>query len=94
MSVAACIAIALTYVQLAAEDEQLTSKLDTFKADIIQQKNERIKLIAEKEELAEKAGMIANTVLLGDFKCTKEDFEKMVSENEKLNTKLKNYFYS
>ena len=79
---------------MAAEDEQLTSKLDTFKADIIQQKNERIKLIAEKEELAEKAGMIANTVLLGDFKCTKEDFEKMVSENEKLNTKLKNYFFS
>ena len=72
----------------------MTSKLDTFKADIIQQKNERIKLIAEKEELAEKAGMIANTVLLGDFKCTKEDFEKMVSENEKLNTKLKNYFFS
>ena len=80
--------------KLAAEDEQLTSKLDTFKADIIQQKNERIKLITEKEELAEKAGMIANTVLLGDFKCTKEDFEKMVSENEKLNTKLKNYFFS
>ena len=80
--------------QLGAEDQQLTEKLDNLKSEIIALKSEKIQLMAEKEELSERAGMIANTVLLGDFKDTMEEFEKKISSNEKLDTKLRNFYYN
>ena len=39
--------------------------------------------MAKKKELSERAGIIANTLLLGDFKDTMEEFEKKISSNEK-----------
>ena len=80
--------------QLGAEDQQLTEKLDNLKSEIIALKSEKMQLMAEKEELSERAGMIANTVLLGDFKDTMEEVEKKISSNEKLDTKLKNFYYN
>ena len=62
--------------QLGIEDQQLTDKLDNLKSEIIALKSEKIQLMAKKEELSERAGMITNTVLLGDFKNTKEEVEK------------------
>ena len=80
--------------QLGTEDEQLTQKLDNLKQEIIFLKSAKMELIGEKEELAEKAGMIANTILLGDFKDTKEEFESEINLNEKLRIKLKTFYHN
>ena len=80
--------------QLGTEDQQLTRSLDGLKEEIITLKNEKMQLLAEKEELAERAGMVANTVLLGDFKDTMEEFEKKTNKNEKLKTKLKTFYFN
>ena len=80
--------------QLGTEDQRLTEKLDNLKSEIIALKSEKMQLMADKEELSERAGMIANTVLLGDFKDTKEEIEKKISSNEKLDTKLKNFYFN
>ena len=88
------LAMKLYYVKmdtehLGTEDRQLTDKLDNLKSEIIALKSEKMQLVADKEELSERAGMIANTVLLGDFKDTMEEVEKKISSNGKLDTKLK-----
>ena len=75
--------------QLGTEDLQLTDKLENLKSEIIALKSGKMLLMAEKEELSESAGKIANNLLLGDFKDTKEEIEKKISSNEKLDTKLK-----
>jgi chromosome segregation ATPase len=80
--------------QLGTEDQHLTDKLDNLKSEIIALKSEKMQLMADKEELSERAGMIANTVLLGDFKDTTEEFEKKINSNAKLDTKLKNFYYN
>ena len=51
-----------------------------------------MELQEEKETLGEKAGMIANTELLGDFKLTEVECDKKNEDNIKLLSKIKHFY--
>ena len=91
------LAMKLFYVKmdtehLEAEDKDLNGKIEKMKSDIINLKIENMELHEEKDVLTDKAGMIANTDLLKDFKATEDDFDKTTNSNQKLFSKIK-YFY-
>jgi len=78
--------------QLDAEDTHLNTRMEDLKMEIIKLKRENMDLQEEKETLGEKAGMIANTELLGDFKLTEVECDKKNEDNIKLLSKIKHFY--
>jgi len=78
--------------QLDAEDTHLNTRMEDLKMEIIKLKRENMELQEEKETLGEKAGMIANTELLGDFKLTEVECDKKNEDNIKLLSKIKHFY--
>ena len=66
--------------------------MEDLKMEIIKLKRENMELQEEKETLGEKAGMIANTELLGDFKLTEVECDKKNEDNIKLLSKIKHFY--
>ena len=66
--------------------------MEDLKMEIIKLKRENMELQEEKETLGEKAGMIASTELLGDFKLTEVECDKKNEDNIKLLSKIKHFY--
>ena len=78
--------------ELTTEDVELKKKIDELKTELISLKSERLNLLDEKDVLAEKAGMISNTVLLSDFKNSQSEAVKAETENEIRRKQISNFY--
>ena len=78
--------------QMEGEDRELGRSMEDLKGQMIRLKVESMDLGAEREELGERAGMVANTALLGDYKTTEGEIGRTEEANEKMFSQIK-YFY-
>ena len=70
----------------------LGQSMEVLKSRMIILKVENMALGAEREELGERAGMVANTALLGDFRNTLGEIGRSEEVNSKMHSQIK-YFY-
>ena len=63
-----------------------------LKAELISLKVESLELGAERAELGERAGMVANTALLGDYKITEGEGDRAVGDNMKLSRQIRHFY--
>ena len=78
--------------QMEGEDRELGRSMEELKSRMIGLKVENMALAAEREQLGERAGMVANTALLGDFRSTQGEIGRMELVNNKMLSQIK-YFY-
>lgn len=78
--------------QMEGEDKELGRSMEELKSRMIRLKVENMALGAEREELGERAGMVANTALLGDFRTTQGEIRRTEEVNNKMNSQME-YFY-
>ena len=78
--------------QMEGEDRELGRSMEELKSRMIRLKVENMALGEEREELGERAGMVANTALLGDFRTTQGEIGRTAEVNNKMHTQIK-YFY-
>ena len=78
--------------QMEGEDRELGRSMEELKSRMISLKVENMALGAEREELGERAGMVANTALLGDFRNTLGEIGRSEEVNSKMHSQIK-YFY-
>ena len=63
-----------------------------LKAELISLKVESLELGAERAELGERVGMVANTALLGDYKITEGEVDRAVGDNMKLSSQIRHFY--
>ena len=78
--------------QMEGEDRELGRSMEELKGQMIRLKVESMDLGAEREELGERAGMVANTALLGDYKTTEGEVDRAVGDNQKLSRQIRHFY--